>query len=133
VDGTTDGEIAAQLRPVLALVEEWERLGAVLDRLEDATDPAELEELDAAGERFAILTEEICRSTAKALKGIGLWQGAAMIDAGLAIPHEVWEGLVERYPPYPPAVPDLELRPRRSWRARGRSGSAPPTGTPPAS
>lgn len=113
----TDGEIAAGFRPVLALVEEWERLGTALGRLEDATDPAELEERDAAGERFASLSEEICRSTAKALKGIGLWHGAAMIDAGLAIPHEVWEDLVEQYPPYPPAVPDLELKPRRSWRA----------------
>jgi hypothetical protein len=117
VDEMTDGEIAAGFRPVLALVEECERLGAVLDRLEDATGPAELEERDAAGERFAFLNEEICRSTAKALKGIGLWHGAAMIDAGLAIPQEVWEDLVERYPPYPAAVPDLELRPRRSWRA----------------
>ncbi|GAB3647374.1 hypothetical protein [Glycomyces tarimensis] len=117
MDEMTDGEIAVGFRQVLALVEEWERLGEVLDRLEDATDPAELEERDAAGERFASLIEEICRSTSKALKGIGLWQGAAMIDAGLAIPHEVWEDLVERYPPYPPAAPDLTLRPRRSWRA----------------
>lgn len=113
----TDGAIAAGFRPVLTLMEECERLGAVLDRLEDATDPAELEERDAAGERFAFLNEEICRATAKALKGAGLWHGAAMIDAGLAIPHEVWEDLVERYPPYPPAMPVIELRPRRSWRA----------------
>lgn len=117
MDEMTDGEIAEGFRPVLALVEECERLGAVLDRLGDATDPAELEERDAAGERFAFLNEEICRSTAKALKGIGLWHGAAMIEAGLAIPHRIWEDLVEQYPPYPLAVPDLELRPRRSWRA----------------
>ena len=117
MDELTDGEIAAGFRPVLALVEEWERLGAVLERLEDATGPAELEERDAAGERFDFLSAEICRSTAKALKGIGLWHGAAMIDAGLAIPNAVWEDLVERYPPYPAIVPDLELRPRRSWRA----------------
>ncbi|MEU5154730.1 hypothetical protein [Glycomyces sp. NPDC021274] len=114
----TEGELAAAFRPVQALVEEWEREGAVLDRLEDATDPAEVRERDAAEERFAFLSEEICRSTAKALKGIGLWHGAAMIDAGLAIPHEVWADLVEQYPPYPPGVPDLELRPRRSWRAQ---------------
>lgn len=112
----TDGEVAARFRPVLALVAECERLGEVLDRLEDATDPAELEERDAAGERFERLNEEICRSTAKALKEVGLWHGAAMIDAGLAIPNEVWEDLVEQYPPYPPAVPRIELRPRRSWR-----------------
>ncbi|GAA2124119.1 hypothetical protein [Glycomyces algeriensis] len=121
MDKVTDGEIAAGFRPVLALVEECERLGAELDRLEDATDPAELEERDVVEERFASLNEEICRSTAKALKGIGLWHGAAMIDAGLAIPHEVREDLVEQYPPYPPAAPDIELRPRRSWRAAGRS------------
>lgn len=113
----TDGEIAAGFRPVLALVEECERLGDVLVRLEDATDPAEAEERDAVGERFAFLNEEICRSAATALKGIGLWQGAAMIDAGLAIPNEVWEDLVEQYPPYPPTMPDIELKPRRSWRA----------------
>jgi hypothetical protein len=117
VDGLTDGEIAAGFRPVLALVEEWERAGDVLERLEDATDPAELAERDAAGDRFEALTEEICRGAAKALKGIGLWHGAAMIDAGLAIPNEVWEGLVEQYPPYPQAAPDIELKPRRSWRA----------------
>ncbi|GAA1673196.1 hypothetical protein GCM10009830_19360 [Glycomyces endophyticus] len=118
MDESTDAEIAAGFRPVLALVEECERLGDVLDRLQDATDPAAVRERDAAGERFAFLNEEICRATAKALKGIGLWHGAAMIDAGLAIPHEVWEDLVEQYPPYPPVVPSLELRPRRTWRAR---------------
>jgi hypothetical protein len=117
VDELTDTEIAARFRPVLALVEECERLGVALDRLEDAADPGEQAERDAAEERFAHLNEEICRSTAKALKAIGLWHGAAMIDAGLAIPNEVWEDLVEQYPPYPSAVPDLELRPRRSWKA----------------
>ncbi|MEU5874932.1 hypothetical protein AB0A73_25640 [Glycomyces sp. NPDC047369] len=116
MDGLSDREIAAGLRVVWGLVEECERLGAVLDRLEAATDPVEVAERDVVGERFAVLNEEICRATAKALKEVGLWQGAAMIDAGLAIPHEVWEGLVEQYPPYPSAVPDLELRPRRSWR-----------------
>lgn len=114
----SDREIAAGFRPVFGLMEEFQRLGEVLDRLVDATDPAEVEEREAVGERFAELSEEICRATGEALKGIGLWHGAAMIDAGLAIPHEVWEGLVEQYPPYPQAVPDLELRPRRSWRAK---------------
>ncbi|GAA2166348.1 MULTISPECIES: hypothetical protein [Glycomyces] len=117
MDGSTDVDLAAQLRPVLALAEEQERLGEALDRMEDATGPAALEEREAVEERFASLDEEICRATAKALKAIGLWHGAAMIDAGLAVPHEVWAGLVEQYPPYPSAVPDLELRPRRSWRA----------------
>ncbi|GAA2275942.1 hypothetical protein GCM10009853_032580 [Glycomyces scopariae] len=117
MDESTDAAIAAGFRPVLALVEECERLGELLDRLEHATDPAELAERDAAGERFAFLNEEICRATAKALKEIGLWHGAAMIDAGLAIPNEVWEDLVEQYPPYPPAAPVIELEPRRSWRA----------------
>ncbi|RRR98093.1 hypothetical protein [Glycomyces terrestris] len=117
MDEVTDGRIAAAFRPVLELTEECERLGAVLERLEDAADPAGIAEREAAGERFASLNEEICRSTAAALKSLGLWQGAAMIDAGLAIPNEVWEDLVVRYPPFPPAVPDLELRPRRSWRA----------------
>ncbi len=113
----TDGEIAAGFGPTLALMEEYQRVGEVLDRLLDATDPSEVAERDAAEERFEFLSEEICRATAKALKGIGLWHGAAMIDAGLAIPQEVWADLVVRYPPYPSVVPDLELRPRRSWRA----------------
>ncbi|MFG3341290.1 hypothetical protein [Glycomyces sp. NPDC048151] len=117
MDEMTDGEIAAGFRAVQELVQEWDRLGEVLVQLEDATDPEAVAERDAAEERFAALTEALCRSTAKALKEIGLWHGAAMIDAALAIPNEVWEDLVEQYPPYPQAVPDLELRPRRSWRA----------------
>ncbi|MFB9660434.1 hypothetical protein ACFQS3_11760 [Glycomyces mayteni] len=115
MDESTDGDIAAAFRPVLALTEECERLGDVLVRLEHATDPAELAERRAAGERFAFLNEEVCRATAKALKGIGLWHGAAMLDASLAIPPEVWEDLVVRYPPPQPA-PTIELKPRRSWR-----------------
>lgn len=117
MDETTDEEIAAGFRPVLALMEEYERLGAALAPLEDATDPAELEERDTIEERFVFVDEEICHAIAKALKGIGLWHGAALIDAGLAIPHEIWEDLVERYPAPPPAVPKIELRPRRPWRA----------------
>ncbi|GAA1777790.1 hypothetical protein [Leucobacter iarius] len=79
----SDAEIAAQIRPILELTAERERLAVIVERLRTASDPEERAERDRAGNAMADLDREICERSIIALDRIGLWHAAGMASAAL--------------------------------------------------
>ncbi|GIG65711.1 hypothetical protein [Phytomonospora endophytica] len=83
MSASTDEEIVAAIRPILAMTAQRDVHAEVAERLRYTTDPGGLAERDRNGERMAELDREICLASIEALSGIGMWHAAGMIRDAL--------------------------------------------------